>query len=150
MAQPESRPAEVRHRHETRLQLLLPMFLVGLLLLGCVAIVLAFPRRLQVGIVADIMLIVLMLCPAVICMLPLALGMLVAAFGMNKVHDGLARPMRQVAELSNTLTERTAVVTDTVNQKTIDVSARFGGIYKLLSIFESKDEIPDGADTEVE
>ncbi len=150
MNQPELRQSEVRHRRQTVLQLVLPMLLVVLLVVACVVLVLLFPRRLQVGIVADIMVTTFMLCPAVICMFPLALGMLIAVFGMNRVHDGLARPVRRVADFSHTLSERTISTTDMINQKTIDLSARLGGVYKLLSVLESEEYKSDGSDSEDE
>jgi hypothetical protein len=103
-----------------------------------------------VGIVADVMLTVLMLCPAVICLFPLTLGMIVAIFGMNRAHNGLARPVRQVAVYSRTLMERSTAVTDHINQKTIDLSARLGGVYKLLSVFESEEDKPNESNSEEE
>ena len=141
MAQPHAQTSELRHRRDTRLWLVLPMVFLVLLIAAAVAVLIFVPRNLhesQTSVVADLMLSVLMLCPAAVCMLPVTILMLVSVVGMNRAHDMMARPLRVLEAHSETLTSKTQAITDTVNRKTIDASSRLGFIYKHFETFEQK------------
>lgn len=128
------------HRRDTLRYIVLPMAGVLLLIIVCVAGVLLMPRRVQVGTVSNVMLMVLMLCPAVICLLPVTIGAVVGVFGMNRVHDAVANPLKQLENRSTTLAEKVESTTERINRKTIDVSVRFGVVHKLLGTFEKPED----------
>jgi hypothetical protein len=86
------------------------------------------------------MLIVMMLCPAVICLLPITILTLVGALGMSSVHSALARPLKKLEAQSTTLAEKAESTMERINRKTIDISARFGVVHKLLGTFEKPEE----------
>jgi hypothetical protein len=141
MTQHQVHASEIRHRRETWLWLVLPMALLILLIAAAVAIVVFVPRDLresQTSIIADLMFSVLMLCPAMVCMLPVTILALGAVIGFSRVHGMMARPLRIVQDYSASMTSKTKSATDMVNQKTIDVSSRLGFIDKHLETFEQK------------
>lgn len=128
--------SQATHRRETRRYILLPFAAALLLVVACVVVVLLFRRGVQVSLVADLMVLVLMLCPAVICLLPVTLLMVMAVFGMNQAHDALAKPLKRVEDVTVMMAERTAASANVVNQKTIDTSARLGFVLRVLNVFE--------------
>jgi predicted membrane protein len=127
--------SEQQHRRETRLQILLPLILGLSLIIAATVIVILFRQAAQVSLVADTMLIVFMLCPLMICLLPITIGLIIAAVAMNKVHDQTRKPLRRLQLASREMADRTHKTTDTINQKTINASARMGGVYRLLDVF---------------
>lgn len=98
----------------------------------------------RVSLVADWMLMLFMLCPAVICLFPLALLGMVGVIGMSKAHGALTGLLVRVEDASRLLENKTTDITNQVNQKTIAVSSRFGLIYKLLGAFERPDSSENG------
>lgn len=146
MASPsDSRPstAEVVHRRETLRYIVLPMVGVGLLVVAGAVISLLLPQRLQVSIIADWLLTILFLCPLALCLFPLCIVMVAAIFGMNKAHDALVSPLRRVGSLTETLKDRVSKTADTVNQKTVDASAKWAFVDRLLSVFDPPKTPPD-------
>ena len=124
------------HRRETLLQVVLPLVggLVLLLLLLLMALLL--PRRLQVSLVADLMMTCMFLCPAVICVFPLYVILMVMAFGMNSVHDLAGRSLGRLQDFSRSVSEKAVETTDTINQKTVDISAKLAAADKILGTFD--------------
>ncbi len=143
IASQEPRASEVRHRRETLLLVILPLLLVLLLIIACVVGVLLLPRRDQVSIVSDVMFTLLMLCPAVVCILPVTIGVIAAVFAMNRAHDKAAGPLRRLEDLSLKLAQRADSSTDTINRRTIDFSARLGFLYRWMSVLEGDEDEHD-------
>lgn len=142
MARQQARASEIQHRRDTRLWVTLPMALLILLIVAAVAVVIFMPRDLresQTSIIADVMFSVFMLCPALVCMLPLTILALGAVIGFSRVQGLVARPLRIVQDYSITMTTKTTSAAEVVNRKTIDTSSRFGFIDKHLRTFESED-----------
>jgi hypothetical protein len=141
----DSRPstAEEVHRRETLRYIVLPMVGVGLIVLAGAVISLLLPQRLQVSIIADWLLTILFLCPLALCLFPFCILMVAAVFGLNKAHDALVSPLRRVESLSETLRDRVSKTTDIVNQKTVDASAKWAFVDRLLSVFDPPRSPPD-------
>jgi hypothetical protein len=139
-AVPNRQTSQQQHRRETILYLIVPMIGVGMIVLGGGAIALLLPRRAQVSILSDWMLIVMVLCPAVLCLFGVCIALIVAVAGMNRLHDAATKPLDRLETLSTTLTEKTTQATDAVAQQTVNVSARFAFIDRLLNMF---DELPE-------
>lgn len=130
------RTSQIQHRRDTLFQLALPMLLLSLLIMAGVVVVALFPRRVQVGVVADWMFTIFMLCPLALCTLPLTLLMIGAVFGLHRAHSAAAQPLRKVTGYSTTLTQRVQSVADQINNRTIDASTRLGWLYRWLGAFE--------------
>lgn len=145
--QTQPKPASAAsHARQTRRQIVLPVLAGAVLIALLVGVVLWLPQRLQVGIVSDFMLTVFMLCPAVICLLPLTILLLVAAFGAGRLHDRAAPPLRGLQARSGKLAGLADSAAATVNQRTVVYGARLGAALRVLDIFE--DPRPTATDGE--
>jgi hypothetical protein len=102
------------HRKETWLHIILPVAGGGAITVGLVILTLLLPLHAQVSLVANLLLL-LVLCPLATCLFPLYIVMMVIAFGMNRVHDGAARPLRRVGDLSRDLADRTISLSESIN-----------------------------------
>jgi hypothetical protein len=125
-----------RHKRQTRRQILLPVLGGVVLIILLVGVVLWLPQRLQVGIVSDFMLSVFMLCPAVICMLPLTILMLSAAFGAGRLHDRAVSPLRGLRVRVDNVTGQIETAAGKINQRTVTYGARLGAVMRVLDVFE--------------
>jgi hypothetical protein len=136
---------KTNHRQQTRLYILLPTALAILLIVICVGFIMSrlFLTTLadssRVSLVADWMLTIFMLCPAAICTLPLALLAVAGVIGMSRAHVAISKPLQKLEDYSRVAVSRTAEITDSINEKTIATSARFGPIHKILGVFERPD-----------
>lgn len=130
------RESEKQLNRETRRYLILPMIGAGGVVVLGVVIALLLPSRFQISIIADWMTFVLMLCPLVICLFPLSVVLIVAIFGLAKLSDEAAKPLRRAEDFSKMLADRVVKTTDTINKQTINASARFAFVDRLLSAFD--------------
>jgi ethanolamine transporter EutH len=127
-----------------RWQIWLPVVLLMLLFIGVLAVVLVLPQREQVSIIADFMVTLLVVCPLSLLCLVVAVGLLFAVAAMSKSFRLVQRPLHRVQGLSETMATRTAKMSDTVNHKAIDASARFAPVYKALGVFERGSTTKEG------
>jgi hypothetical protein len=135
---PDSRhsASEDVHRRETIRYILLPMAGLVILILVGATISLLLPGRLQVSLIADWLLTILFLCPLALCLFPICILMVAAIVGMNKAHTSITNPLRRLESLSQTIKDRVSKTADTVNHKTVDVSAKWAFFDRLLSVFD--------------
>ena len=136
----EPRTSEIRHQRETLRLVILPMSLVVIAVVACLIGVMLLPRRAQVSVVSDVVLTVLMLCPAVLCVLPITILTISGILAMNRAHDAASGPLRRLEDMSARLAERAESSTDMVNRQTIGISARLGFLYRLMSKLESHED----------
>lgn len=124
------------HRRETLVYIILPFAVAVLLVVAGVVIAMILPQRAQVSVIADLLLSVLLLCPAVVCLFPLVLLLITGAVAMNQVHDKAALPLRRVEQLTENLARRTHRVTEVINRKAVELGVKSASIERLLDIFE--------------
>ncbi len=137
MATVSKRPtSQQQHRRETILYLIVPMIVAGVLVLAGGVIAFLLPRRLQVSLISDWMLSVFVLCPAVLCLFGICMVLIVAVAAMNRLHELTTKPLDRLEDMSQTVAEKTAKVSEAVNQQTINVSSRFAFIDRFLSVFD--------------
>lgn len=129
------------HRRQTRLLIVLP-FLLGVLLIIALAVVaLALPDDRQTSLIADFLMIIVLLCPAVICLFPLYILMVVGAVGMSSVHRAAQKPLDRLNDLSEALYRRVDSASQQVAEKTIDANVRLTTLDRnLFSVFDRKDK----------
>ena len=132
-----------QHRRDTWWRIIAPTIIVFLLLMAILGGVLLLPRLAQVSIVSDFVLTILVLCPLVLCFLPVTILSVVAIFGLNRAHNALKRPLYRLEDYSKTMAERTESVTEQVNRQTIQISARFGALYKVIDKLEPPKDMTD-------
>jgi hypothetical protein len=124
------------HRRAVRREIVLP-FAGGILLIVVLVVIAALQGETPISGVSTTMLTVLILCPLALCLLPIYLLLVFAVVGMNRAHDGIARPLRSLENLSLTLRERTTSASDRLARTTINWSARFAPLDKLVfSLFD--------------
>ncbi|MBI1258982.1 MAG: hypothetical protein GC204_16040 [Chloroflexi bacterium] len=133
---PERLESQKLHRRAVRLEILLP-FVGGLLLIILLVVIAAVAGKTPTSGVANTMLTVLLLCPMALCLLPIYLLLVMAVFGMNRVYDLLAKPLRQLQELSLQLRDRTYSLSDRAARTSINLNARFAPLDRLIfSVFD--------------
>src|SRR5690606_41408418 len=91
MAQQHAQTSELRHRRDTWLWLVLPMAALALLIVAAVAVLVFVPRNLHespTSVLADLVLAVVLLCPAVVCILPVPILAIGSGRRLNTVRGG--------------------------------------------------------------
>ncbi|MBI5669149.1 MAG: hypothetical protein HZC41_14185 [Chloroflexi bacterium] len=128
--------AEQAHRRETRLYIILPLVVGIVVVVAGGVIALLLPQRLQVSLIADLLVTVLLLCPSVLCLFAVAIGFVAAAAAMNKAHTGAGKLLGRAEGLSARMLDTTNRATETINQKTINLSVKLAFLEKLLDVYE--------------
>ncbi len=138
---PEQRLEETQDnlRREQRRQIWLPFAGGGLLLLALVIFAAFLPG---VSVVANFMMTILLLCPVVVCLLPLYFLLVFAVFGMNSVYNGAAKPLHRLEKLTASIATRTSRYSDTLARKSINLNTRFAPLSNQLehAFDERKDD----------
>jgi len=128
--------AQKIHRRAVRMEILLP-FLGGMILIIVLVVIAAVAGKTPTSGVANTMLTVLILCPMALCLLPIYLLLVMAIFGMNRAYDMIAKPLRQLQELSLKLRDRTYSLSDRAARTSINLNSRFAPLDKLIfSVFD--------------
>jgi hypothetical protein len=138
---PEQRLAETEKtlRRDQRLHIWLPFAVGAILLIVLVAFAALLPR---VSVVANCLLTVLILCPALLCLLPIYFLTVFAVFGMNSLYNGAAKPLRSLEKLSARVLNRTTDVSDTLARSSINFNARLAPLSNWMehAFDERKDD----------
>jgi hypothetical protein len=133
-------PPLEQHRRETFLWIVLPMVGSLVLVVAGVAAAMLLRQPAQVSILADWMGMFVLLCPLVLCLLPLAVVFITAAVWMNQVHRKTKRLMVKAELMSLSLAERTHKVTETVSKQSIGFNARIAFLDPLWRMFDRKED----------
>ena len=138
---PEQRVDETQKtlRREQRLRIWLPFGIGAAVLVLVVLIVGSMPN---VSVVSNFVMTILLLCPVVICMLPLYFLLVIAVLGMNKVYNGAAKPLRSLERLTAQLSSRTTSLSDKLARQSINLNARVAPLTTRLehAFDEGKDD----------
>jgi uncharacterized membrane protein YeiB len=132
------------HRKETILHIILPMVGGVLLLVAALGVVLLMQQRAQVQIVADIMTMLFLLCPLLVCLFPLYLLLVILAFGMGRLHDGTIPHLERLQHFTASLAQRTRALMNRITAQVINLNAKIEPILDRLSVFEKRQ--PRGKD----
>jgi hypothetical protein len=138
---PEQRLAETEQtlRREQRLQIWLPFVIGVVIVLMLVVFAVLTPR---VSVVANCLLTVLILCPAVLCFLPIYFVLVFAVSGMNSAYNSAARPLRGLERLSVRVLNRTVSLSDSLSRRSINFNARLAPLSNWMehAFDERKDD----------
>lgn len=146
-----------QHRRTVRRQMILPVFLVGILiLLFIIALIMPFsPLYLaetedQVSIVSNLVVSLLVLCPTVLCLLMLFVILVFANVGLHMTQNYTAKQMRRVQVISRDVAEKVANTADNLSEKSISYNARFAFFNRIFNIFDqpTNDEIDSSDEPE--
>lgn len=133
-------------RRQVRKEIILPIFGGFLLLIAIVVIAALLPSRGHTSFVADFLLTLLILCPAVICVFPIYMLIVFAVYGMGRVNRGIYRPLSAAEGLTNRLKTRTEHVADSVAQRTINLSSQVARLESVVLKIAEPDSRPDKED----
>jgi high-affinity K+ transport system ATPase subunit B len=119
------------HRRAVRREILLP-FAGGLILIVVLVVIAASQGATPTSGVANTMLTLLVLCPLALCLIPLYLLLVLAVVGMNRAHNGIAKPLRALENTTFTLRDRTYSISDRLARASINLNARFAPLDRLI------------------
>ena len=142
---PQGRDPQSRHRRETLTWIVLPMAGGVLLILAGVAAALLMRQRLQVSVLADWLLTIMLLCPAMLCLLPLCIILLVMSVGMNRVHGAATRFLVRIEKFTPTITNRIIQTMNSVSSTSISWRSRFAYFENLLDVFDRPESQEDAS-----
>lgn len=137
---PEQRLEQTQEnlRKEQRQQIWLPFAAGGIVLLILVIFAALMPG---VSVVANVVLTVLLLCPAVICLLPIYFLLVFAVYGLNSAYNGAAKPLHRLEKLTATIATRTSRISDKLARQSINLNTRLAPLsYKLEHAFDERKE----------
>lgn len=145
MLTPEERHAQTQKilQQVTRREIVLP-FALGIV--GIVVLVVIAALTPRPFVVADVLLTTLILCPAMICMIPIYILLVAAIWGMGRVTGLVAKPLAALEKLTARAETETKRVSATAMRQTATFSTQVAPLEHLLDhAFEPKSK--DKADT---
>jgi hypothetical protein len=107
------------------LQIWLPFLLGGVFVLVLAAFAVLATR---VSVVANCFLIVTLLCPALLCVVPVYFVMIFAVFGMNSAYRTASKPLRSLERLTVRILNWTILQSDRVARQSINLNVRLAPI----------------------
>jgi len=136
-AQPINREEQARHlRRVARLTIWIPFILGFVALIAMTTAAALLPSEGQTSLVANCMTI-LVLCPGVLCLLPIYLLFVAAAYGMDTLNRRISEPMMSLERFTQKVAQRTENVSERAARASITLNAQFASIDKaVLSIFD--------------
>lgn len=146
---PETTPREsghTLHQRETRLQIWLPFMGAVLLVLAVTALVglnQDAQAMLRISALTDIMVMLMVLCPAFICLLPIYVLLVAGIYGMHRLHNGVGTPLERLENATEKFAQRVERTADRVNKGTVNWSARFAIFAPVLNWFDTPEENPN-------
>lgn len=135
------------HQRETRRQIWLPFGLAALVIAGMflMAALLNDPlARARVAIIADFMFMLLVLCPSILCLFVVYLLVVMAMYGMHRLHHSVGTPLERLERATETMAERMDAWTDALNRRVVNLSVRFAPLMAFLSLFDTHQETQHG------
>ncbi len=127
-------------RGAARRAIWLPFIGALIVILALVVATATFPDIRQTDLVADFLLI-FVLCPAIVCFLPIYFLMVVAIYGMGRVNKGVAKPMMALERLTASIEQRTTNVSARAAKASITLNARLASIDRaIFSVFDERPE----------
>ena len=126
------------HQRDTRREILLPAAIgLGVLILAVLSAAFISTRYEELRLVSNFVLMLLILCPAALCVFPLAIILVVAAVGMNNVHDWSQVKLGALNRVSSSLNRRIDGVTARLGRAGVDIGAATAPLdTKVFSAFD--------------
>lgn len=125
------------HRRQSWRSIFLPFMLTMVLVVIVAVIVLTLGKPSQVAVIADFLYILFVLCPIVICQLPIVMLLFAAIAAMSKLHNGTKSPLRRIEELTYKAEQEVDSWSTGINHRIIEMSVRFAPIRHILTFFDS-------------
>jgi|GEM_PF-1713018 len=129
-----------------RSMLLIVGFTVFIFMIGMLLIIEASPISLlpdQVSIIGDIFFIILMLCPLILCGLPLYFALCAGVYGIIRLDSGTTFRLRKLQITSKKAQERVEKVTTSLGKRSIQINSRGAFLRPLFRIFDHPEDKKD-------
>lgn len=145
-------PALLRQRQFLR-NIALPIGLAALLVFGAGLFTLFGLRGRDASLVADLTLTCLCLLPALLCLFPIYLALVVSVTVLSRADTFTTRQVRRARTLTADVAERTYQTGDSLSRRSIAFNARFAPLDRLFDVFDrlgngtASDLIPPEADS---
>lgn len=136
-----------KSRTESRRTIWRWMLLAGLVITAAMIVVMLLREAEQVSLIADFMLIVMVLCPMLLCLGPLAVGLWVAVFAMSRVDNLLGGQIDRLEGITQSLSERTAKASEALSKRSISFSAQFAILDRLFNPVDKSDNAKSDRDS---
>jgi len=122
-------------RGMTRREIWLPLFggIGGLLALTGLVALMGGDRT---GVVSNFLLTAFVLCPAALCLFPLYILMVVAAFGMGRATQGVTKPLQSIERMTVQMTQGAHRISQVASKHAINANVRFTQIEKRVNFFD--------------
>lgn len=125
------------------------LFLIGMMLIIETSPIALLPD--QVSILGDIFMIVLILCPLMICGLPLYIALGAGVFGLIRLDAGTAYRLRKLQQTSKKAQLGAENITQSVAKRSIQFNSRTEFLRPLFRIFDRpEDKKDDGQQRKLE
>ncbi len=125
------------------------LFLIGMMLIIEASPIALLPD--QISILGDIFMIVLMLCPLMICGIPLYLALVAGIFGLIRLDSGTVYRLRKLQHTSKKVQLGAQNITHSVAKRSIQFNARTEFLRPLFRIFDRvEDKKDDGQQRKLE
>ena len=127
-----------QHRRESRREIWLPAAIgLGVLVVAALAAAFISTRYAELRLISNFVLTLLILCPAALCAFPLAIGLVIAAAGMNRAHDWSEDKVGAVNRVSYGLNRRIDAVMARLGRAGVDIGAAAAPLEaKVFSAFD--------------
>ncbi|MCY4539934.1 MAG: hypothetical protein OXE52_17100 [Chloroflexi bacterium] len=124
-------------RRRYRKSVILPFGFVLLLVLVYIGITLALPAPTQVAVISNAAFSLLVLCPAALCLFPLAIAGLVLVGLMQRWQSGTMSPLRRLERWAAALESNADRWLGSIDQRILDWAVAFAPIRQLLRSFDT-------------
>lgn len=124
------------HRREAGRGITRPFLLIFSLILIMVVVVMLLPKRAQLSIVSDWMYLWLVLCPIVLCLLPLQIGLIAGVAAMHKFYKGSKNPLESLQDKYIGVLQRTHQFLDKTSQRAIDAQVKITPLLDMMETFD--------------
>lgn len=135
--------ADELHRREAGRGITLPFVLISLLLITLVVIIMLLPKRAQLSIISDWMYLWLVLCPVVICLLPIQIGLIAGVAAMHKFYKGSKNPLESLQKRYANILQRTHQFLDKTSQRAIDAQVKIMPLLDMMETFDKTTGEPE-------
>lgn len=150
MTPPERQSYDREHRRETFLYLIVPLMVAVVTVLAALVVVFLLQRQMQVSIIADWMMTVFILCPAVVCGFVMCVLLITLVILMRRAQAAVLRPVRWADEKTQQAAEHAEDVSEIITQQIIKLASKFTFLDRLLSLFdEPTDEVEKKEENDV-
>ncbi len=136
MQQPDASQARQTRRRETWLQIMLPFLLGMVILLTMVSVAAALLLPEQISVVTDLMWSLLVLCPTIICLLPIQFGLIAAAVWMHRTTNQAVDPLESLEQSTQSLRQRSDDIAARANAQIVRASAAIEPFMAMMHFLE--------------